>query len=149
MDDSPADHQRRASEGTGHLEWQSTLDPNVRRPGNHRGTGIICTIGPKTNTLETLRELRAAGLDIVRLNFSHGDYEFHKAAIQNVRELQKTQEGRPVAVALDTKGPEIRTGAVRGDGEVLIAPGTEVVITTEEEYADRCDDEYMYVLSAI
>lgn len=79
----------------------------------------------------------------MRLNFSHGNYEFHKSAIENVREVQRTQPGRPVAIALDTKGPEIRTGMTRGDVEVPIEAGKEVIFTTDEKYAECCDDSYM------
>lgn len=118
----------------------ASLEP-AAPSSDFRKTGLICTIGPKTNTPQMLRELRSEGLNIVRLNFSHGDYEFHRSAIENVREVQKTQPGRPVAIALDTKGPEIRTGLVRE--EVAIEAGKEVTVTTDEEYAERCDSDYM------
>src|SRR5690554_6799646 len=109
---------RRESESVGKLKWLSSLEPTARNPRGIRRTAIICTIGPRTNSLDSLVALRSAGLNIVRLNFSHGDHAFHASAIQNVRELQKVQTGRPVAIALDTKGPEIRTGMTRGDVDV-------------------------------
>ena len=130
-------------DGVGKIRWLSSIEPGLRRPKDFRKTGLICTIGPKTNSLPMLRELRSAGLNIVRLNFSHGNYEFHKSAIENVREVQRTQPGRPVAIALDTKGPEIRTGMTWGDVEVLIEAGKEVIFTTDEKYAECCDDNYM------
>src|SRR5690606_33257769 len=108
------------------------LEPSAP-PRDFRKTGIICTIGPKTNSVQILKELRSEGLNIVRLNFSHGDYEFHRTAIRNVREVQRTQPGRPVAIALDTKGPEIRTGNVRVEG-VIIEAGKEVTVTTDDKY---------------
>ena len=126
----------------GKVGWLSSLEP-IEPSSTYRKTGLICTIGPKTNTLPLLRELRSEGLNIVRLNFSHGDYDFHRDAISNVRELQKTQEDvRPVAIALDTKGPEIRTGMVEG-GEAIIEAGNECIVTTDEEYSQRCDSDYM------
>lgn len=129
--------------GVGRIRWLSSIEPGLRRSKDFRKTGLICTIGPKTNSVPILRELRSAGLNIVRLNFSHGNYEFHKSAIENVREVQRTQPGRPVAIALDTKGPEVRTGMTRGDLEVLIEAGKEVFFTTDETYAECCDENYM------
>jgi len=57
-------------------------------------------------------------MNVVRLNFSHGSYEFHKSIIDNTRKTFDVLPGRPVAIALDTKGPEIRTGLNEGDAEV-------------------------------
>ena len=127
--------------GVGKVRWLSNLEPSTP-PRDFRKTGLICTIGPRTNSLQTLKELRTEGLNIVRLNFSHGDYEFHRSAIENVREVQRTQPGRPVAIALDTKGPEIRTGIVRGE-EIFFEAGKEVTVTTDDKYADACDGDYM------
>lgn len=126
----------------GKVRWLSSLEPAVT-PHDFRKTGLICTIGPTTNSLETIRELRTAGLNIVRLNFSHGDHEFHQSAIKNVREAQRTQPGRPMAIALDTKGPEIRTGMVQYDGGITIRAGQEIILTTDEAYAERCDADHM------
>lgn len=63
--------------------------------------------------------------------------------IDNAREAEKVQKGRQVAIALDTKGPEIRTGLTTGDADIPIAAGTIMNITTDEKYATSCDTENM------
>ncbi|CAG8507220.1 7663_t:CDS:10 [Ambispora leptoticha] len=126
------------------LEWISSLslDQPVK---NIRKTSIICTIGPKTNSIEMITALRNAGMNIVRLNFSHGSYEYHKSVIDNVRENAKLNPGRPVAIALDTKGPEIRTGSMRDNVELPISVGHEMIFSTNKKYAEICDQNVMYV----
>jgi pyruvate kinase len=74
-----------------------------------RKTKIVCTIGPATESLEMLRRLHAAGMNVVRLNMSHGDHESHARVIRAVRELNAGL-ATPVTMMLDTQGPEIRTG---------------------------------------
>ena len=109
----------------------------------HRRTSIICTIGPKTNSVEKINMLRDAGLNVVRMNFSHGEYAYHQSAIDNAREAERQHPGRPVAIALDTKGPEIRTGNTTDDADIPIAAGTEINITTDDKYKTACDDKNM------
>lgn len=71
-----------------------------------RKTGIICTIGPKTNSPEGLAGLRKSGMNIMRMNFSHGTHEYHATVIGNLyKSFHIYREGPPVAIALDTKGP--------------------------------------------
>ncbi|MCL5436226.1 MAG: pyruvate kinase [Patescibacteria group bacterium] len=72
-------------------------------------TKIICTIGPASNSPETLRQLVEAGMDVARLNFSHGDYQSHKRVIEQVRKLSR-ELNRPIGVMLDLQGPKIRVG---------------------------------------
>jgi pyruvate kinase len=92
-----------------------------------RSTHIICTMGPAVESVDLVRSLIRRGMNIARFNFSHGDHEYHAAGIARVREasaLEKT----PIALLLDTKGPEIRTGMVKGDGTVSLVPGEEVEV---------------------
>lgn len=63
-----------------------------------RKTAIIGTIGPKTNNVDTLVALRKAGLNIVRMNFSHGSYEYHQSVIDNARKSEQVYPGRPLAI---------------------------------------------------
>ncbi|CAG8603434.1 9636_t:CDS:10, partial [Gigaspora rosea] len=131
---------------TSQLEWISSL--TVGKPNkNMRKTSIICTIGPKTNSVEMITALREAGMNIVRMNFSHGSYEYHKSVIDNTRENARLHPGRPVAIALDTKGPEIRTGLMRDNVEVWIpiSSGHEMIFSTDEKYAEACDSNVMYI----
>ncbi|RIB22456.1 pyruvate kinase, partial [Gigaspora rosea] len=129
---------------TSQLEWISSL--TVGKPNkNMRKTSIICTIGPKTNSVEMITALREAGMNIVRMNFSHGSYEYHKSVIDNTRENARLHPGRPVAIALDTKGPEIRTGLMRDNVEIPISSGHEMIFSTDEKYAEACDSNVMYI----
>jgi len=77
------------------------------------------------------------------MNFSHGTYEYHQSVIDNTRAAEEAQAGRQVAIALDTKGPEIRTGNTKDDIDIPIAAGTILNITTDEQYAKCCDSENM------
>ncbi len=77
------------------------------------------------------------------MNFSHGSYEYHQSVIDHTREAEKVQKGRQIAIALDTKGPEIRTGNTVGDKDLPISAGTELNITTDPKYATACDDKNM------
>ena len=70
---------------------------------------IVCTIGPSSENYGTLMSMAKAGMNVARLNFSHGDYEGHEKKLNLVRRV-KRDAGAPIAALLDTKGPEIRTG---------------------------------------
>ncbi|KAI9834398.1 MAG: hypothetical protein M1819_003009 [Sarea resinae] len=126
-------------------EWLSQLNTEYHPAKVYRRTSIICTIGPKTNSVEKINMLRRAGLNVVRMNFSHGSYEYHQSVIDNAKEAERQQHGRPLAIALDTKGPEIRTGNTAGDVDIPISEGTIMNITTDDKYATACDDKNMYV----
>ncbi|KAH6963412.1 hypothetical protein HG530_007192 [Fusarium avenaceum] len=129
----------------GKISWLASLDTAFRPERNYRRSSIICTIGPKTNSVEAINKLRDSGLNVVRMNFSHGSYDYHKSVIDNARESEATHAGRNVAIALDTKGPEIRTGNTPNDEDIPISAGHEMNITTDDTYATSCDDKNMYV----
>ncbi|CCH58245.1 hypothetical protein TBLA_0A04510 [Henningerozyma blattae CBS 6284] len=125
------------------LQRLTTL--SVDTGSNIRRSSIIGTIGPKTNSPEAMVALRKAGLNIVRMNFSHGSYEYHQSVIDNARKSEELYPGRPLAIALDTKGPEIRTGTTTNDVDYPIPPNHEMVFTTDDKYAKACDDKVMYL----
>ena len=93
-------------------------------------TKIVCTIGPASQDKEMLKKLIKAGMNVMRCNFSHGDYEEHGMKMDTLREVNK-ELGTDVAIMLDTKGPEIRTGAFEG-GFTEFKKGQVSVITPEE-----------------
>ena len=95
-----------------------------------RHTKIVATIGPASREPKVLQLLVQAGIDVVRLNFSHGDHADHLAVLRAVREIAAAA-GRPVAVLQDLSGPKIRTGRVKG-GEIFLEDGATVTITTDE-----------------
>src|SRR5215469_433823 len=96
----------------------------------NRRAKIVCTLGPATSSQERITALIAAGLDVARLNLSHGTHEDHLAAYQRVR-AGSDATGRSVGVLADLQGPKIRLG-VFGDGPVRLNAGEEFVITTED-----------------
>jgi pyruvate kinase len=96
----------------------------------NRRTKIVCTLGPATATASRLSELIDAGMDVARLNFSHGTHAEHSAIYDMVREIAAERE-RPVGVLADLQGPKIRLGSF-ADGPVVWASGERVVITTAE-----------------
>lgn len=93
-------------------------------------TKILCTIGPATEDGEVLKELIEAGMDVARINCSHGDRDQHARFIANIRRAS-SESGRPVAILLDLSGPKIRTGTVVG-GSVELKKGSELILTNEE-----------------
>ena len=78
-------------------------------PMKIRKTKIICTLGPASESEEVIRELMLAGMNVARLNFSHGTHEEQRGKLERVKRVRE-ELGLPVALLLDTKGPEIRTG---------------------------------------
>jgi pyruvate kinase len=93
-------------------------------------TKIVCTIGPASESLEILQSLMEAGMNVARLNFSHGNHEEHAARIQNIR-LAAKNTGKTIAILLDTKGPEIRTHNME-NGSIEMVSGTDAVISMTE-----------------
>jgi len=92
-------------------------------------TKIVCTIGPASEQVETLVKMLQHGMNIARLNFSHGTHEEHSQRIKNIRQASQLT-GIPVAIMLDTKGPEIRTGQLK-NGKITLKAGEEIFLTTE------------------
>ena len=95
-----------------------------------RKTKIICTLGPAADSDEVVRDLMLAGMNVARLNFSHGSYEEHQQRIDRVKRIREELD-LPVALLLDTKGPEIRTGEFEG-GKTNFIEGSEVVIREKD-----------------
>ncbi|MBP2243108.1 pyruvate kinase [Cytobacillus eiseniae] len=95
-----------------------------------RKTKIVCTIGPASESIEKLTQLIEAGMNVARLNFSHGNYEEHGERIKNIREAAN-RTGKTVAILLDTKGPEIRTHNMKNDAIELQA-GNEIIVSMNE-----------------
>jgi len=92
-----------------------------------RRTKIVCTLGPASSDVKTIRALIRAGMDVARLNFSHGTHEYHLAQIERVREAAEA-EGKPVAILQDLQGPKLRVGDVQAD-EVTLVEGQTLVVT--------------------
>ena len=95
-----------------------------------RKTKIVCTIGPASESVEKLVQLIEAGMNVARLNFSHGDHEEHAQRITNIREAEE-KTGKQVAILLDTKGPEIRTNNME-NGAIELQAGNETIISMNE-----------------
>ena len=104
--------------------------------GIMKKTKIICTMGPRTMDKIILKELIAGGMNVARFNFSHGSYEEHAERIALVRQVSE-QLGIPVALMLDTKGPEIRTGLLKDGKKVSLEQGKEFTLYTEEREGDE------------
>jgi len=105
-----------------------------------RKTKIICSIGPASCSDEVMHGLILAGMNIARVNFSHGSHESHRLSIECVRRVS-CKLGIPVAILLDTKGPEIRTGLVENDGKVIINKGDPVCVTVDERFTSAVQDK--------
>ncbi len=100
-----------------------------------RKTKIICTLGPSTKDEQVLRDLMLNGMSVARINFSHGTHEEHRETIRKVKEIRK-QLNLPVALLLDTKGPEIRIGDFE-NGRIELKKGKTFVLTTEDILGDE------------
>ncbi|CAK9026376.1 Pyruvate kinase (PK), partial [Durusdinium trenchii] len=127
----------------------------VRR---RRRTRIICAIGPASREVSTLVSLLEAGMNVARLNFSHGNHEYHAKTLQNIKEAVAIRKAQGVqchcAVLMDTKGPEIRTGMLRNHEGVQLRTGQRLEITTDYtlegdesivacSYPDLCSSVYI------
>lgn len=98
-------------------------------------TKIVCTLGPATDSPDTLDQLLTNGMNVARFNFSHGTHADHQARIAAIRESSK-RVGIPVAIMLDTKGPEMRLGCFI-NGKVTLHKGQQFILTTEDRLGDE------------
>ena len=102
---------------------------------NIKRTKIVCTLGPASESEEVLRELIKSGLNVCRMNFSHGSHEEHKGRMDLVKKIRE-ELGKPTAILLDTKGPEIRTGQFDSP-EVLLEEGQTFTITMKDVMGNK------------
>merc|ERR1711962_1345012 len=146
------DCQEKARAQSTQVEFTSNL--NMYSTANKmRLSGIVCTIGPVSREPATLLELIENGMNIARMNFSHGTHEYHGGTIANCRTAAKMYKEKHgvdpcLAIALDTKGPEIRTGLLEGDDgrlELELVAGDEIKITTNEEYKEKRTKEVLWL----
>ncbi|CBH21767.1 pyruvate kinase I [Acetoanaerobium sticklandii] len=115
----------------------------------NKKTKIVCTIGPASESIDTLKELIKSGLNVCRLNFSHGNYEEHGKRIDNIKAARNEMK-LPIAILLDTKGPEIRTGKFSSP-EVNLVEGQNFIITMEEVLGDetKCTVSYKELVNDV
>ena len=102
---------------------------------NSRHSKIVCTIGPATRSPRMIRKLIQAGMDVARLNFSHGTHAEHAQSFAMLREAAVALE-KPLAILADLQGPKIRTGALAGGGTVTLRTGQKFIITTARVLGD-------------
>merc|ERR1712012_1002135 len=146
---------------TGHAEAQgasTTVEYMSRlqilsKADKIRLSGIVCTIGPVSKAPDFLVKMIDAGMNVARMNFSHGSHEYHASTIANCREaakLYKEEKGfdPSLAIALDTKGPEIRTGLLEGDDgrkELVFEAGDTLKLTTDDAFKEKCTKEVVWL----
>jgi len=114
------------------LEMQQFGDTSVgmwSKPTVRRKTKIVCTVGPSTNTREMIWKLAEAGMNVARMNMSHGDHASHKKVIDLVKEYNAQTKDNTIAIMLDTKGPEVRSGDL--PQPIMLDPGQEFTFTIE------------------
>ncbi|KAK9738570.1 Pyruvate kinase, barrel domain [Popillia japonica] len=135
-----------------HLQLIASQDREKIKRNNVNLSGIVCTIGPASTNEDILVEMMRAGMRIARLNFSHGSHAEHADRIKTIRRAMKLYQDRynhpcPLGIALDTKGPEIRTGIIeQGEtSKVELKEGSFVKITPKPQYKEKCNDKIIYI----
>merc|ERR1712158_94897 len=144
--------QASASDASTTVEYMSRLQI-LSKADKIRLSGIVCTIGPVSKAPEFLMKMIESGMNIARINFSHGTHEYHASTIANCREAAKMYREEKgfdpsLAIALDTKGPEIRTGLLEGDDgrkELTLKAGASIKITTDEAFKEKCTSEVLWL----
>ncbi len=107
----------------------------TRLVGSPNPTKIVCTLGPATETEEMIGQLIESGMDVARLNFSHGDHDTHRRMFEGVRSVAR-ETACHVAILADLQGPKIRVGRLEGGRPVTLETGATVVIDVEAEFGD-------------
>lgn len=135
-----------ASQASNYLDFMANLDID-RDPRTIRNSSLICTLGPASRSVKIIAQLIENGMNIARLNFSHGTHEYHAETIELVRKAAVEEWPHAVAVALDTKGPEIRTGLLKGGGtaEISLSKGDILKLTTDKAFFAEGDNTTLYV----
>ncbi len=113
-----------------------------------RRTRIVCTIGPSSSAPHILRTMIQSGMDVARLNFSHGDPDTHRAIAANVREAAQ-EVGRPVALLGDLQGPKIRTGAVEGTFQRLVRGRSVALVARHTDTPDDIEVSHVELVQAL
>jgi len=153
LDPETLNRQFLASNAETFMDNRCLLDIDSSPP-TFRGTKIVCTIGPASRSVDVLKEMIRAGMDVARLNFSHGDHDYHRQTIANIRAAAESFRHdelayKPIAVALDTKGPEIRTGLIREDlraaGDIQLRRGQSIRLSMNPDHFEQCSNEMIYV----
>lgn len=98
----------------------------------HKSTKIVATIGPATDKKEMIQSLYNSGMNVARLNFSHGNHEYFEEVIKRIRSVSDK-----IAILLDTKGPEIRTGMTKDDRPIFLAEGNELILKNDKSIVDE------------
>jgi len=146
------DQQYLASQAQTLMDARCLLDIDSK-PQEFRATKIICTIGPASRSVEKLTEMINAGMDVARLNFSHGDHDYHRQTIANIKTAaakfeESTHNHRTIALALDTKGPEIRTGlldSALNTSEIQLRRGQQIRVTTDDAWKEKCSETHLWL----
>jgi len=148
---SVAPMQLHAAQASTYVDQKAALNIDSV-PFSVRLSGIICTIGPVSRAVDTLVSMMEVGMNIARMNFSHGSHEYHAETMGNVRAAtekfsQKMGYSCPIAIALDTKGPEIRTGLLEGgaSAEVELVKGAKIKLTTDKAFIEKCSKDVVHV----
>ena len=131
--------------GIGSRTWRCLRSPGYfqsKERKHMRKTKIICTIGPASEDKKIMTQLVEQGMNVARLNFSHGEHSEHKKRIDTIRQVA-TETDQALAIMLDTKGPEIRTGTLKNK-KVTLQTGQKFILTTREVPGDEQEVEVSY-----